>query len=416
MYDWANSAFATTIMASVLPTYYSKVVVGNLDPTVASSYWGYTNTIAMLTVAFLSPILGAIADHKRAKLKFLTTFAVFGILATAMLYSIEQGEWLQASFYYIIGRIGFSGTIVFYDSLLPHISNSSNIDRISALGYALGYLGGGLLLSLNLAMILFPHAFFIPDSTLATRLSFITVAIWWAVFSLPLLINIKEPPAGKVSGMEEINLIHAGILRLKSTFRRIREFKQAFRFLIAYWLYNDGIGTIIVMAVIFGSEIGIGDKDLIGAILLVQFLGIPFTLLFGRMAEKISAKKSIYIGLLVYCCISILGLFMKHPFHFWILAVLVSMVQGGTQALSRSLFGLMIPKNRSAEFFGFFDVSEKFSGILGPAMFGLIGQLTGSSRLSILALIVFFIGGMVLLKKVDISQGRIAAAQAENLG
>jgi UMF1 family MFS transporter len=413
MYDWANSAFATTIMASVLPAYYSRVAAGNLEPATASSYWGYTNTIAMLTVALLSPVLGAIADYKQAKIKLLAAFGVVGIVATAMLFSIQRGDWLSASLYYIFGRIGFSSTIVFYDSLLPHISDRTNIDRVSTLGYALGYLGGGLLLALNLAMIVSPHTFFIPDSLLATRWCFITVALWWALFSLPLLINVKEPIGRTLDQIEKINVLRAGFKRIHSTFNQIRQFRQAFRLLIAYWLYNDGIGTIIVMAVIFGSEVGIGDKDLLGAVLLVQFVGIPFTFLFGRLAERISAKKAIYVGLLVYTGISILGLFMRHPIHFWILAVLISMVQGGTQALSRSLFGLMVPKNRSAEFFGFYDVSEKFSGIIGPALFGLVAQLTGSSRLSILALVIFFVGGLFVLKDVDLAQGMKVAAQEE---
>ena len=413
MYDWANSAFATTIMASVLPAYYSRVAAGDLTPATASSYWGYTNTIAMLTVAVLSPILGAIADYKQAKLKFLASFAFIGILATVMLFSIQRGDWLQASLYYIVGRIGFSSTVVFYDSLLPHISTSKNIDRVSTLGYALGYVGGGLLLALNLAMIVSPHSFYISDSLLATRWCFVTVALWWALFSLPLFIYVKEPHTHVSRPSENINVIKAGFKRIRSTFDQIKQFKQAFRLLIAYWLYNDGIGTIIVMAVIFGSEVGIGDKDLLGAVLLVQFVGIPFTFLFGRLAEKISAKKAIYVGLLVYTGIAVLGLFMRRPIHFWILAVMISTVQGGTQALSRSLFGLLVPKNRSAEFFGFYDVSEKFSGIIGPALFGVVGQLTGSSRLSILALIVFFIGGLLILKDVDLAAGIQAAAQAE---
>jgi UMF1 family MFS transporter len=413
MYDWANSAFATTIMASVLPAYFSKVAAANLTPATASSYWGYTNTIAMLTVALSAPILGAIADYMRAKIKFLAAFAILGMLATAMLFSVQQGDWLLASFFYIIGRIGFSSSVVFYDSLLPHISDKTNIDRVSTLGYALGYLGGGLLLALNIAMILWPQVFFIPDSALATRWCFITVALWWGLFSLPLWINVKEPLVRKAERPARMNVLRAGFNRIKLTFSRIRQFKQAFRLLIAYWLYNDGIGTIIVMAVIFGSEMGIGEKDLLGAVLLVQFLGIPFTLLFGRLAEKISAKKAIFAGLFIYTGICILGLFIKQPIHFWILAVLISMVMGGTQALSRSLFGLMIPKDRSAEFFGFYDVSEKFSGILGPAIFGVIAQFTGSSRLSILALVLFFVSGMIVLKDVDLASGISAAAQAD---
>ena len=412
LYDWANSAFATTVIAAVLPAYYGKVVAADLPANIATSYWAYSTTIAMLLLVFISPFLGALADYKRAKLKFLAGFAILGVSFTAMFFFITEGDWLMASIFYILGRIGWSGANVFYDSLLPHIAADDEIDQVSTLGYAVGYLGGGLLLALNLLMIMSPQTFGIPDAQMGTRLSFVTVACWWAIFSIPLLKNVPEP-LGQPILKEKSNTFLITSRRLIRTFKEIRQFRQAFMFLVAFWFYNDGIGTIIVMAVMFGNEIGIGQEHLIGAILAVQLIGVPFTILFGKLAAKITVKRAIYLGLIVYTLISIGGYFMQSALHFWILAIAVGMVQGGTQALSRSLFGLMTPKKKSSEFFGFFDVSQKFSGVLGPALFGIIGQVTGSSRLSIIALIVFFIGGMYMLEKIRLDEGIEAARSAD---
>ena len=406
MYDWANSAFATTIMAAVLPFFYSSVAGANLSKTTASSYWGYTNTVAMLIVAFSAPVLGALADHWGMKKKFLAGFAILGIIATAFLVSVSRGDWLLASFLYILGMLGFSGGNNFYDSLLPHVAGDGEIDRISSYGYATGYLGGGLLLILNLAMILKPSIFGIPDAEWGSRYSFLTVALWWALFSIPILKNVPEPPVVLIAG-ESAHPMRASFQRLSLTFHNLRQYREAFKFLVAFWLYNDGIGTIISMAVIFGAEINIAQEHLIGAILAVQFVGIPFSLLFGNLAGKIGTKRAIFLGLGIYTGISIGGYFIQNALHFWILAILVGFVQGGTQALSRSLFGTLIPKSRSAEFFSFYDVSSKFAGIIGPSVFGFVGQMTGSSRLSIVALVVFFIGGGLILFQVKEKEGRI---------
>ncbi len=412
MYDWANSSFATTIMAAVLPTFYSEVAGATLEPVQASSYWGYTNTVAMLLVAFAAPILGAIADHSGAKKRFLGGFAGMGILFTALLVLVSTGDWLLASALYVLGRIGFSGSIVFYDALLPHVARSEDIDQVSTKGYALGYLGGGLLLVINLAWILKPEWFGLPNAEIASRLSFLSVAIWWAVFSIPLFRRVDEPPFVRRRG-ESSNPLRAGFQRLGRTFREIRRYRELFKFLIAFWFYNDGIGTIIIMAVIFGKEIGLASTDLIGAILAVQFVGVPFAFAFGWLARRLGAKRSILLALGVYTLIAIGGYFIQTSLHFWILAFLVATVQGGSQALSRSLYGRLAPKAKTAELFGFYDVSSKFSGILGPAIFGVVGQLTGSSRLSIVSLVIFFIVGGALLLTVDEEQG-IRLADEEN--
>jgi UMF1 family MFS transporter len=412
MYDWANSAFATTIMAAVLPEFYSSVAGATLEKTIATSYWGYSNTIAMLIIAISAPILGAIGDHSGAKKRFLGGFAIIGILATGLLICIGSGMWVYASLLYIFGRIGFGGGNIFYDSLLPHVAKPDEIDRVSAGGYAYGYFGGGILLLINVFMILKPNLFGISNAEWGSRISFLTVAIWWAVFSLPIFKNVSEPPV-IISKDESPNAIVAAYQRLKGTFRDIRKFKELVKFLVAFWLYNDGIGTIIIMAVIFGAEVGIGRTHLIGAILMVQFLGVPFTLLFGRLPKRIGTKTSILLALGVYTIIAFLGYFMTKPIHFWVLAFLVSMVQGGTQALSRSMYGSMSPPSKSAEFFGFYNVSSKFAGIVGPLLFGIVGQVTGTSRISIMAIVIFFFVGGLVLATVDHSKGINAALSEE---
>lgn len=414
MYDWANSAFAATIMAAVLPSFYSSVAGADLEKTIASSYWGYTNTAAMLIIAFSAPILGAIADHRGGKKSFLGWFAGIGITAAALMVFISKGDWLMASILYAIGRIGFAGANIFYNSLLLHIVDNNRMDNVSALGYAYGYLGGGLLLTINLLMIMKPGMFGISNAEWGARLSFITVAVWWAIFSLPLFFNVPEPTAKAKKG-EIGNSVIAGFHRLGVTFRKIRQYQELVKFLLAFWLYNDGIGTIIIMAVVFGAEIGIGQSHLIGAILLVQFVGIPFSLLFGRLPRKIGTKNSILIALLVYGFITIFGYFMTEAVHFWILAFMVATVQGGAQALSRSMFATMVPRSQSGEFFGFYDVSSKFAGIIGPAIFGIVGQITGSSRFGILALILFFAAGSLLLMSVNHEKG-IKTAQLQDQG
>jgi UMF1 family MFS transporter len=363
----------------------------------------------------MGPVLGALADYLGTKKRFLALFAAFGIFFTSLLVVVSTGQWLLASVLYTLGYIGFGGANVFYDSLLPHIAKSEDIDYVSSKGYALGYLGGGILLAINIVMILFWKEIGLPSQEMASRLSFLSVGIWWALFSIPILRTVPEP---SVRRQEETaaNPITIAFQRLRSTFRDVRRFRELTKFIVAFWLYNDGIGTIIKMATIYGAEIGIGQTDLIGALLLTQFVGIPFSLLFGRLAKILGTKRSIFVALAVYTLISIAGYFMTTAWQFWLLAGMVGLVQGGSQALSRSLFGAMVPKAKSAEFFGFYDVSSKFAGIVGPAVFALVGQLAGSSRLSIVSLIIFFVTGGLLLTQVDEEEGIRVARQVDAVG
>ena len=399
MYDWANSAFATTIMAVVLPIYYNDVAAKNLREGLAVSYWGYTQSIAMLITAIIVPLLGALADYTSSKKKFMSFFILLGSSFTALLYFVQTGDWLLCSIIYVIANIGFSASLVFYDSFLPHIAPRKELAWVSSLGFAMGYLGGGLLLVLNILMIQFPKFFMLPNSTTATRVSFITVGIWWFVFSIPFFKNIKEEknPIEKLGIGDYFSL---PFKRLKKTFSEVRKYKELFKFLLAFWLYIDGVGTIIKMAAIYGREIGIGTIHLMGAILLVQFVAFPFSMIFGKIATKSTTKRTIYVTIALYCFITVWAYFMDNALEFWILAVMVAIGQGGIQALSRSLYATLIPKEKSAEFYSFFSISEKFATIFGPFIFGLVSQFTSSPRNGVFSLLGFFIAGWLILLTV----------------
>ena len=410
MYDWANSAFATTIMAAVLPVYYTSVAAADVAPNQATALWGYTSSVGALIAALISPILGAVADFRGSKKRFLTIFMVIGVTATALMYFISTGDWLLASLLFVFGQIGFAGSLVYYDALLPHVASPDEIDMVSSRGYAMGYIGGGILLAVNLAMILLTP----PALTgLMTRLSFITVAIWWFIFTLPLLRHVTEPQRRILRGEEGFQPIQAAFSRLAKTFREIRKFRDLSFFLLAFWVYANGIGTIIIMATAYGNELGFDRITLIGTLLMVQFLAAPFAILFGRLSKRMGTKRAIYLSLSIYSVIAILGFFLYHEWQFWVLGALVATVQGGSQALSRSLMGKLIPKSKSAEFYGFFSVFEKFANILGPALFAVVSQLTGHSRMSIISLVVFFVIGIIILTRVDVERGTRVALDDE---
>jgi Permeases of the major facilitator superfamily len=411
-YDWANSAFAATMMAAVMPVFYKSVAGAGLGEGVAASYWGYTQTIAMLCVALLSPILGAIADFRGSKVRFLSVFTFLGALSCLASFFIGEGDWLLASLLVILGTIGFSGGNTFYDALLPDLAPERDRDAVSARGYAAGYLGGGLLLALNIAMIEKFDLFGFPDKTAATQVVFVTVGIWWIIFSIPLLRAVKDRPANR--SIPVLSVIRAGFSRNLATLRRIRQYPELAKYMLSYWFFNDGINTIIVMATIYGATIGIEQKDLILALLITQFVGYPATMLFGRLAVRLGSKQSLYLSLVIYVLIVMLGYFMTTGFHFYALAIMVGLVQGGSQAVARSIYANLTPPSRRAEFFGFLSLSSKFSASAGPFLFGLVGTLTGSVRLGILAVLAFFVIGILLLMLVDLAKGRKEALAGEN--
>ncbi|MBI4408980.1 MAG: MFS transporter [Gemmatimonadetes bacterium] len=414
MYDWAKSSFETTMGAAVFPIYYSAVAAATLPKNVASAYWGYTNSISLLLVTLAAPVLGAMADYLGAKKRFLAFFLGMGVLATAGLFLVTRGEWLLGSGLFVIAAVGVTGSTTFNDSLLPHIARSDEVDRVSTGAYAMGYLGGGLLLAINALMISQPARFGFADAGAATRAVFLTVAVWWVLFAIPVFRNVAEPVRRLEAGeAPRVNPVRVGFKRLRETLGELRQYRELLKFLVAYWLYIDGIHTIQKMATVYGTELGIGQGALIGALLLVQFVGIPFTFMFGALAGRIGRRRGLYLALAVYTGIAIAGYFVREAWHFWALAVAVGLVQGGAQGLSRSLYATMIPKAKSSEFFSFFSIFERFGGILGPAVFGIVGTLMGTSRFGILALVAFFIAGILLLSRVDIEAGQRAAAHED---
>jgi MFS transporter, UMF1 family len=425
MYDWANSVFATSIMAAILPVYYANVAVQSDKANTATVYWSITTSIALLIVAFIGPILGAMADFLGAKKRMMTIFVFFGVTGTALLYLVGSGDWFIASLFFIVGSVGFAGANVFYDSLLPHVARADEIDQVSSRGYAMGYLGGGILLAVNLGMIMALPAFLpklLPSlaswpegdlTTLMTRICFITVAIWWLLFTIPIWRHVPEPERRIEASEKGFSPLKASFGRLGHTFSEIRKYKQLLLFIIAFWLYNNGIGTIIYMATIYGTELGFSSITTIGTLLMVQFVAIPFALLFGWLAKKMGTKPAILLSLGIYTLIAIAGYFLYHEWQFWVLGFAVATVQGGSQALSRSLMGRMMPKSKSAEFYSFFSISEKIAGTVGPLLFGAVSAAVGGSRLAIVSLIVFFATGGYMLMKVNEKEG-IQVAEEED--
>jgi len=422
MYDWAISAQETTIAVAVFPIYFASVAAAGLGDATRTEYIAYANSAATIIIALLSPILGAIADYAALKKRMLGAFLGVGVIAVAAMWLIERGDVLLGVILFVLANIGAGGSRVFYDALLPHIASEREIDRVSTAGYAVGYVGGGLLLALNLAWIQRPGWFGLPSgpdltptqATLPARLALVSVAVWWLFFSIRLFRRVPEP-AVRLDPDERQgeNPVRVGFARLYETFRELRVYRQAFLMLLAFLIYNDGIGTIQKMATTYGTEIGIGQGDLIAAILIVQFVGIPFSFLFGPLAGWIGTKRAIFVGLFVYAGISVLGFGMRSARDFYMLALLVGMVQGGTQALSRSLFALLIPQHKSGEFFGFFSVFSRFAATFGPLVFGVVVGLTGSGRSAILSIIAFFVVGGVILYFVDVEEGERVARAAE---
>ena len=415
LYDFANSAFQTTIVAAVFPIYYRKVAAGGQSEALAMSRFAWATALAILIVAIAAPILGAIADRAPIKKRLLGVFLGIGVVTTAAMYWIGPGDWTLALTLFVLGNIGVAGSIVFYESLLPHLVSGDELDRVSAAGYAVGYLGGGLLLAVNLLMIQRPALFGFADAGTATRAAFVTVAVWWLVFAIPLFRRVAEPRV-PASARGPQPALAAALRRLATTFRDLRRFRDAFLFLVAFLIYNDGIQTMIRMATIYGTAIGLPEGALITALLMTQFIGIPCAFAFGAIAHRMGARAAVMGGLAVYVVIAVLGYYMTTAAHFFTLAALVGMVQGGTQALSRSLFASMIPRDRSSEFFAFFSVFERYAGVLGPALFALVVERTGSGRSAILAIAGFFLGGAAMLAFVDVRRGRAAARAADGAG
>jgi UMF1 family MFS transporter len=428
IYDWANSAFATTVMAGFFPIFFKQYWSYGTDVNVSTAQLGFGNSIASLFVALMAPILGAIADKGSSKKKFLIFFAYLGVLMTAALFLVQKGQWAWAIFIYAMGIIGFSGANVFYDSLLPSVAGEEKIDYVSGLGFSMGYLGGGLLFLINVLMTLMPQKFGLPDATAAVRFAFLSVALWWGLFTF---LTIFWVPEKKVSALKEKgeSVVAAGFRQFAGTFKKARHLKVVFLFLLAYWLYIDGVDTIIRMAVDYGLSLGFESNDLIVALLIVQFVGFPAALVFGKLGERWGVRKSIYLAIFIYMAVTIWGAMMTQKMEFYILAVVIGLVQGGIQALSRSYYSRLIPKNQAAEYYGFYNMLGKLAVILGPALMGLVGLTVKrilmpasptpaqviavsqlASRWGIASILILFVIGAILFYFVNEEKGRAQAA------
>jgi MFS transporter, UMF1 family len=426
LYDWANSAFATTVMAAFFPVFFKQQWSHGVDVNLSTARLGLGIAAASLLVALMAPVLGAIADRSGRRKRFLVGFTLIGVTMTMTLAFIPQGQWAIALLGFGAAYIGFSGANIFYDAMLPQVATSDRIDQVSSLGYALGYLGGGMLLVVNVIMVLQPHLFGIPDAGVAVRFSFASVAVWWGLFALFTFAWTPADPPGRRPPLGR--QITDGWRQLMGTFRKIRYLKHAFLFLVAYWCYIDGVDTIIKMAVDFGMSLGFDFKDLIVALILVQFIGFPAALVFGQLGKHWGVRRSIYLALSIYMLVTLWGATMTKVWEFYAMACIIGLVQGGIQALSRSYFSRFVPPRHTAEFYGFYNMLGKFAAIVGPAMMGVTGLVAKrlllpvdptpeqiyaigitATRTSILAVLLLFLLGAVLLYFVDEEKGKAEA-------
>lgn len=387
-------------MSGFFPLFFKRFWSDGLDPSVSTFWLGFGNSTASLLVFLFAPILGAVADLKDNHVRLLTVFAFLGIGCTLGFSAIEQGQWALAIFVYIFAILGFSGANIFYDSLLPLIGRADDQHRMSALGFAMGYLGGGILFAINVAMTLKPGWFGLTDATEAVQWSFATVAIWWLVFMVPIM-RLKPPAREKPAASTETLTYKSAYQKPLRTLAKIRTNKNLWWFLLAYWFYIDGLATIIRMAVDFGLSIGLPSNSLIVALLIVQFVGFPATLVFGKIAKRFGARAGLWIGLSTYIIATTAAAFMTTVTEFYMLAVALGLVQGGVQSLSRSIFSQLIPKSNSGEYFGFLNMLGKSAAVIGPLLVGVVNVATGNPRIGLISIISLFVIGMWFLYKVE---------------
>lgn len=398
-YDWANSAYATVVLAGFFPLFFKQYWSSTADVSASTFQLGLANSLASTVIVILAPLLGAIADVNNSKKKLLLVFAGLGILMSGSLYFVAQHETMLALILFALSAIGFSGSVVFYDALIVNVCDARDYDKVSSLGYALGYLGGGILFAFDVYATLHPQLLGFKDTSGAVLFSFLSVSAWWFLFSLPLVFNVHETQLGQ--GIKISQAISGGFSQLKNTFHNIKKLRMVFLFLLAYWLYIDGVDTIVRMAVDYGMSLGFNSGDLIMALLITQFVGFPAAIAFGMLARFIGTKAGILIGILIYIIVTVVASRIQSAFEFYLLAVMIGLVQGGVQALSRSFYARIIPPNQTAEFFGFYNMLGKFAAVIGPVMMGLVSLLTQEPRISILSISVLFVMGGFLLYFVD---------------
>ena len=402
MYDWANSAYSMTITSTVLPIYFKLVAEnGGMAKTTSTAIWGYTISLSTLIVAILAPILGSVADYKGNKKKFFNIFFILGVVSTLVLILVPENSPILLLIIYTMTVVGFSGANIFYDAFLVDVTTEDRMDYISSMGYGLGYIGSTIPFILCIAVVLLAQKEILPIGiTLACKISFLITAIWWTIFTIPLLKNVNQ----KYYLDKEENMVINSFTRLINTFKEIKAHKSIFIFLIAYFFYIDGVHTIISMATTYGTDLGISMTSLLVILLLTQFVAFPFTIIYGKLSKRFGAKNLIYAGIITYTLICCYAYFIKSTFDFWILAMAVGSAQGGIQAISRSYFAKLVPKEKSTEFFGFYSIFGKFAAILGPFLVGIVTQITGKTNNGIVSLIVLFLLGFILMIKVPNSE------------
>ena len=413
MYDWANSVFSVTVISAFFPLFLKQYWSAGVDATTSTFQLGVANAAGGIVVALLSPMLGAISDQGGTRKRFLALFTALAIAMTAGLPFVARGDWLIAILLYALAGVGFSGATAFYDALIVDVAPKQRLHQVSALGFALGYLGGGLLFAVNVAMTLWPAKFGLASAAEAVRWSFVMVAVWWALFSIPLFLFVREAPAQSAGAGWSV--AQAGLRQLAVTLREARQWRDVIVFLVASWLYLDGVGTIARMAVDYGLALGLGERDLILALLITQFIGFPAAIAFGRLGARFGARPMILLGLSAYVLAAVWSYFMRFAWEFYVLAGLVGLVQGGVQLLSRSFFARIIPPAQSAEFFGFYNMVGRVATVVGPLLVGFTALATGSSRASILVIVVLFVAGGVLLLFIDEARALrvVQSAQAQ---
>ncbi|HEX7965801.1 MAG TPA: MFS transporter [Gammaproteobacteria bacterium] len=409
LYYWGNHAFTTAVVTVFFPIFFKDYWNHGVDPSLSTFRLGLANSLSSLIVAFSAPILGAIADKGGHKKRFLLASAVIGAVLVFLLHFVGLGQWQLAMAFYMAANVCYWWGNVFGDSMLVSVAEPGKFDMTSAVGYFAGYLGGGLFLVVGVAMSLKPALFGLPDAAAAVKLILMLVSVWWLLFALPMWFWVPEPAAA-ASGEPFMLSVRRGFAQLGETFRHVRSYKPVFMFLVAYWVYIDGVNTIIQMAVDYGKAIGFSTADLILAVLLVQFVGVPAAMLFGRIGERIGPKRGIFIGLAVYVFVSVFAAFMHTAWQFYLLAAMVGLVQGGVQLLSRSYYARLVPPERAGEFFGFYNMLGEFAAIIGPVLIGVVSVATHNPRVSILSVILLFAVGAALLTLVKPASGKAGVA------